>query len=166
MIKKKICMLGEFAVGKTSLVRRFVHSIFSDAYQTTIGVKIDKKSVTLDHGEIELILWDINGEDEFMEVQSAYLRGASGCVYVIDGTRLRTVQTVKRLKQKVLRTVGEVPHVIVVNKYDLVDHWALDGRDLAPLNDSHGIILQTSAKTGQGVEETFRELARMIVQPQ
>ena len=76
MFKMKVCMLGAFAVGKTSLVQQYVNSIFSEKYQTTLGVKIDKKSLQVDGQQLELILWDLAGEDEFMEVRSSYLRGS------------------------------------------------------------------------------------------
>ena len=79
MLHKKVCMLGGFAVGKTSLVARFVHSIFSDRYRTTIGVKIDKKLVRAGEEELSLILWDIHGDDEFQRVRPTYLRGAPSC---------------------------------------------------------------------------------------
>ncbi len=75
MIQKKICMLGSFAVGKTSLVRRFVESIYSDAYHTTVGVKIDKKTVQQNGTEVSLLLWDLYGEDEFQKMRWSYLRG-------------------------------------------------------------------------------------------
>ena len=78
MIQKKICMLGSFAVGKTSLVARFVRSIYSEKYHTTVGVKIDKKQVQFDGKSMNLILWDLYGEDEFQKVHMSYLRGASG----------------------------------------------------------------------------------------
>ena len=78
MIQKKVCMLGAFAVGKTSLVRRFVHSMFADKYLTTVGVKIDKKQLTHSGKEVLLLLWDLYGEDEFQRVQTTYLRGSSG----------------------------------------------------------------------------------------
>ena len=94
MIQKKICMLGSFAVGKTSLVSQFVSSIFSDKYLSTVGVKIDKKT---DHGRrparSTLMLWDIYGEDGFQTVQKSYLRGASGYLLVVDGTRFDTFAT-------------------------------------------------------------------------
>lgn len=76
--QKKICLVGAFATGKTSLVSRFVKSIYSDIYHSTVGVKIDKKVVKLKQQEVSLILWDIHGEDEFQRVQMSYLRGASG----------------------------------------------------------------------------------------
>jgi GTPase SAR1 family protein len=78
MIQKKVCMLGSFSVGKTSLVRRFVESMFSDAYLTTVGVKIDKKPLQVEGNDLTLMLWDIYGEDDFQKMRMSYLRGARG----------------------------------------------------------------------------------------
>ena len=75
IVKKKICMLGTFAVGKTSLVQRFVRSVFSDRYLTTVGVRIDQKTLTVDDRQVELILWDIHGDDEFQNVRSKTATG-------------------------------------------------------------------------------------------
>ena len=88
MIQKKICMLGTFAVGKTSLVQRFVESIYSDKYHTTVGVKIDKKLVAVGGQEIMMLLWDIEGAETAHELRKSYLRGAAGYLLVADGTRL------------------------------------------------------------------------------
>ena len=90
MIQKKICMLGTFAVGKTSLVARYVHSMFSEDYQTTVGVKIDRKLVDLDDQQLTLMLWDLHGDDEFQRMRVSYLRGAAGYLLVCDGTRRST----------------------------------------------------------------------------
>jgi small GTP-binding protein len=87
MMQKKICMLGAFAVGKTSLVARFVESIFSDRYHTTVGVKIEKKTLQVSGQQWNLIVWDLAGEDEFMQIRMSYLRGSSGYLLVADGTR-------------------------------------------------------------------------------
>ncbi|MFN6951418.1 MAG: Rab family GTPase, partial [Albidovulum sp.] len=86
MIQKKICLLGAFAVGKTSLVARFVRSTFSDKYLTTVGVKIDRKDLDLPGTPVTLMLWDLAGEDEFNTVQMSYLRGSAGLLIVADGT--------------------------------------------------------------------------------
>ena len=80
MIQKKICMLGTLAVGKTSLVRRFVQSMFGENYKTTIGVKVDKKTVTLEGREVQLMLWDLAGEDRFNGLQTTYVRGSAGLI--------------------------------------------------------------------------------------
>ena len=106
MIEKKICMLGSFAVGKTSLVTRFVTSIFSDRYLTTIGVKIDKKIVSLAGRDITLIVWDIHGDDEFQRIRTSYLRGASGYLLVVDGTRRDTLATAMGLRDITCRRLA------------------------------------------------------------
>ena len=92
MIQKKICTIGAFAVGKTSLIRRYVDSIFSEKYLTTVGVKIDKKPVNVLGQDVTLILWDIHGEDDFQEINMNYLRGSSAYILVVDGTRYSTLE--------------------------------------------------------------------------
>ena len=163
MIQKKICMLGAFAVGKTSLVQRFVKSLFSDRYLTTVGVKIDKKIVTVGDKEISLVLWDLAGEDEFQSVQTSYLRGASGYLLVIDGTRQSTLDAAFLVHRRVEREVGELPFVAVLNKCDLIDEWEITDASIDDLSERGWTKIQTSAKTGEGVEEAFAELATMIV---
>src|SRR5215210_9350570 len=106
MIQKKICMLGTFAVGKTSLVQRFVESIYSDKYHTTVGVKIDKKLVKSGEQEVNLLLWDIQGEDGVQKLRSSYLRGAAGYILVIDGTRRATLDTACAIQQSAQDILG------------------------------------------------------------
>ena len=164
MIQKKICMLGGFAVGKTSLVRRFVSNVFSDQYQTTIGVTVEKKCVTVDSQEIMLMLWDLYGEDEFQHVRDAYLRGSSGYIVVMDGTRKDTLQTALALQQTAANTVGPVPFVSIINKADVRSEWEIDGHVIEQLRDRNWTVLFGSAKLGQGVEELFLNLATQMVQ--
>lgn len=118
MIQKKICMLGSFAVGKTSLVRRFVHSMFTDKYLTTVGVKIDTKKIVLRDKEISLLLWDLYGEDEFQRVQISYLRGSSGLLLVADGTRPETVDKAISSETRRSRAWGNIPYLLLMNKCD------------------------------------------------
>lgn len=112
-------MLGGFAVGKTSLVRRFVSNVFSDHYQTTIGVTVEKKHVMVDDQEVLLMLWDLYGEDEFQHVRDSYVLGSSGYILVLDGTRKSTLDTALALQQLIVKTVGPVPFVSIINKSDL-----------------------------------------------
>jgi len=91
MIQKKVCMVGTSGVGKTSLVAKFVHSMFSDKYLTTVGVKIDKKTVAVDGNEVMLMIWDLAGDDDYQRLQTSYLRGTSGYLLVADGTRQITL---------------------------------------------------------------------------
>jgi small GTP-binding protein len=164
MIQKKICMLGGFAVGKTSLVSRFVSSIFSEKYLTTVGVKIDRKPVTVGEQAVDLILWDIYGQDDFQTVQQSFLRGSSGYLLVIDGTRRATLDTAAKLQHMAETAAGPVPFVVVLNKSDLAPEWQVDEKGIRSFAERGWPIVRTSAKTGEGVEETFMKLARAMVE--
>ena len=163
MIQKKICMLGATGVGKTSLVSRYVLSLFSDTYLTTIGVKVDKKSVSVDGTDVTLMLWDIYGEDEFQTVRASYLRGASGYLLVADGTRQLTLDTARQLQKTAQDVIGRVPFVLALNKSDLADEWRVDDRVLWRMAEDGWSVIRTSAKTGAGVEDAFLKLTRRMV---
>jgi small GTP-binding protein len=163
MIQKKICMLGSFAVGKTSLVSRFVRSVFSDKYHSTVGVKVDKKAVAVGEDQVDLLLWDLYGEDEFQKLRTSYLRGSSGYLLVVDGTRRETLEKAVVLQNRAREAVGPVPFVLVLNKADLVDKWELEDSAVDALVQQGWSTVRTSAKTGEGVEQTFLTLARRIV---
>jgi small GTP-binding protein len=163
MLQKKICMLGSFAVGKTSLVRRFVESIYSDVYQTTVGVKIDKKNMQVEGKEVSLVLWDIYGEDDYQKMRWTYLRGASGYLLVADGTRKTTLEKAVSVEQRVREEVGVIPFVLVLNKSDLLRDWELDPALESQLAANGWNIRRSSAKTGEGVEESFTELTRKML---
>ncbi len=163
MIQKKICMLGAFGVGKTSMVAQFVSSIFSDKYLSTVGVKIDKKVLSVEGQSLTLVLWDIYGQDAFQTVQRSYLRGASGYLLVVDGTRLDTFQTARDLQKMASGVVGAAPFVLALNKADLNAQWQVDERSLWEVAEAGWTIVRTSAKSGAGVEEAFERLARAMV---
>jgi small GTP-binding protein len=158
-MQKKICLLGAFGVGKTSLVSRFVHSIFSDKYLTTLGVKIEKKTISLDRGSMDLIIWDLHGEDDFQKVNMSYLRGAAGYLLVADGTRRASFDVAMQLHDTAQRTIGKVPFMLAINKSDLAGTWDLEPGTMERLEFP---VVKTSAKTGVEVEETFAKLARAM----
>ncbi len=163
MLVKKVCMVGPFAVGKTSLVKRFVESIFSDKYHTTIGVKVSKKKVELAQESMQMMLWDIEGVDVFTELKSSYLRGASGVMLVIDGTRPTTIRQLNELLSLVRSYLQETPVVILANKFDLTNEWKLSQDDATKLRENGLTLIETSAKTGAGVEEAFAALAQAML---
>jgi hypothetical protein len=163
MIQKKICMLGSFAVGKTSLVRRFIQSIYSETYLTTVGVKVDKKVIRHKDSEVNLLVWDLYGEDEFQKMVWTYLRGAHGYLLVADGTRRNTLEKAYQLEQHVREEIGEIPFIFVINKADLVQDWELDPAMESQLTARTWTILRSSAKTGQNVEEAFSQLTRKML---
>jgi small GTP-binding protein len=163
MIQKKICMVGVFGTGKTSLVQQFVHSLFSEKYHSTVGVKIDRKVVDLDGTQVNLVLWDLAGRDEFEDIPTSYVRGSSGIFYVVDGTRRETYDQLSEIRDRVEGAIGQVPSLVALNKKDLTDQWCLGQGDYTSLNDSGLYTIGTSAKTGEGVEEAFLWLAQATV---
>lgn len=164
MIQKKICMLGTFAVGKTSLVRRFVESIYSNKYHTTVGVKVDKKIVKVDSKEIALLLWDIEGTESEHDFRKSYLRGAAGYLLVVDGTRRDTLYKALALQLRAEETIGPVPFLMLMNKSDLADLWQIDKREKEALEQRNWTVIDTSAKTGHGVEEAFLVMAQRLME--
>jgi small GTP-binding protein len=155
-------MLGAFAVGKTSLVERFVKGNYSDKYQTTVGVKINWKIVKPDQRELKLIIWDLAGEDEFQKVKVANLKGSQGYLVVADGTRGATLDIARELQQRALEAIGPVPFVLLLNKTDLTEQWEIEESTLQQMSHDGWEIFRTSAKTGSGVEEAFIRIAALI----
>lgn len=157
-------MLGTFAVGKTSLVQRFVQSIYSDKYHTTVGVKIDKKLVQVGDEEAMLLLWDVEGAETAQELRKSYLRGAAGYLLVADGTRRDTLYKALEIQARAQETIGEVPFLLLINKSDLIEQWEIDTREREALVEKNWQIIETSAKSGAGVEDAFLTLARKMLE--
>ncbi len=162
-ITKKICLVGDFAVGKTSLVSRYVHNVFSEKYQTTVGVKIDTKIVTLPESSIKLVLWDIAGTDRFSTTDRLYLRGAAGYLLVADGTRRDTLNTAIRLKQTADEQLNSPVSVMLINKLDLEEAWEISDHELESLTAKGWRVLKSSAKRGDNVERAFHLLATELL---
>ncbi len=163
-LQKKICMLGGFSVGKTSLVRRYVQSIFSETYLTTVGVKIDKKTVELSDQSVNLILWDLAGEDDISSLRMSYMRGSSGYVLVADGTRRSTLDVALSLRERVEAEYGKLPFVLLLNKSDLKEQWAIPDAEIDGLKEKGWWVSLSSARTGEAVEDAFRDLAVRVAQ--
>jgi len=163
MIQKKICMVGTFAVGKTSLVSRYVRQMFSERYQTTIGVRVDKKEVEVDDRVVKLVIWDIHADDAFQAFRPSYLRGASGVVLVIDGTRRQTLVDAETLFSRTRKHIGPVPFAVALNKSDLVGQWDVPAEAEAGWLERAVIVERTSARTGVGVEAIFSGLSRALL---
>jgi small GTP-binding protein len=159
-------MLGGFSVGKTSLVKRFVESVFSETYLTTVGVKIDKKTVDLGERAVNLILWDVAGEDDVSTVRMTYLRGCAGYVLVADGTRPSTLAVALSLRERVDAEHGRLPVVLLLNKHDLHEQWAIGSAQMDDLRQAGWSVRASSARTGEGVEDAFRELAVRVTAAQ
>lgn len=168
MINRKICLLGAFSVGKTSLVRRFVHEVFDDRYTTTLGTKIETIVVELDSGPVKLVIWDMEGaenaDDEADLVTSrmkAYLQGLNGVMLVADGTRAATLETAHRLHQWIKGASPGTPAVLLLNKADLKTQWQMSPQGLEELSESLKCF-STSALSGTNVDKAFLHLAQVL----
>jgi len=163
LIQKKICVIGEFGVGKTSLISRYVDSIFSEKYHTTVGVKIDKKQCQIGDALVNLVIWDLAGESHLRMLKPAQVRGASGFLLVADGTRADTIDIAIALQRKVSEILGPVPFIFAVNKQDLVEQWCVAPEVADTLRERSWDVRFSSAKTGAGVEEMFLDLASRLI---
>lgn len=158
----KVCMLGDFGVGKTSLVARFVRSTFSAKYLTTVGVKVDSKLIERPRCDpLKLVLWDIAGRAALDELGSSYLRGASALLLVADGTREASLRSALNLLMQSRSLLPDAEVVLVVNKLDLVERWEVAPETLAELRRNLPVF-ETSALSGAGVEAAFTELAQRL----
>ena len=162
-IIRKVCLLGDGGVGKTSLVRRYVEDAFSDKYIVSFGTKVSKMVLDLGEVELTLMIWDILGQRGEDALHSAYYKGANGALVVGDLTNAQSIEHMQRWKDDFLRVEKEARIVAVLNKKDL--------ENLVPssLLDKVGSYLgaeirMTSAKTGEGVEETFALLGKAIME--
>ena len=163
IVQKKICLLGDFAVGKTSLVRRYVEDRFDDKYLSTIGVKISRKVLLRDTYQLNLIVWDLAGGEDYSKMGANYLRGAVGALIVCDLTRLETLTAYDTYSQQLLKVNPDAVFVYAGNKVDLEAERTVSDEMLQERkSDVYGPCLLTSAKTGQNVEEAFTLLAEQI----
>ena len=153
-------LLGHFGVGKTSLVRRFIHSIFSEEYLTTIGVKIDKKEIELEEKLLTMIIWDIEGGAAQNKLPKSYFLGANGIIFVFDLTRPSTYAKIDEELAYFLELLPKASVQIVGNKSDLLDEMEIEDikKELAEKIDHI-----SSAKTGENVEIMFKTLGELMV---
>lgn len=156
-------MLGSFSVGKTSLVRRYIDSLFSDKYHTTVGVKVDKKNVSVGETDVMMMLWDLAGEDEFCKINPSYLRGSAGYLLVVDGTRPATLEKAIEVQKKATVQLGDIPFIMVLNKCDLEDEWTINQNTVDNLIEQGWSIIKSSAKSGENVDEMFHDLAEKML---
>ncbi len=156
-------MLGAPAVGKTSLTQRFVNGVFDERYLSTIGAKIDARTVQTAVGEVQLMVWDLNGDEMFERLQTSYMRGMHGYLLVFDPIRPETLEFALKLRGVVETNVGDVPSILVCSKADLRSDWKVPEPQIKALQDSGWTVTANSAKTGDGTEETFADLATLML---
>jgi small GTP-binding protein len=159
-ISKKVILVGNFGVGKTSLTRQFVYQKFADEYLTTLGVKIDKKMLIINEVEVNLIVWDIAGEVSQTKVPKSYYLGANGIIYVFDLTRPSTFKHITEDLDYIKQMLPHAPYVLAGNKKDLLSEDELkETITHLPLPCEY----LTSARTGEKVEQMFNELTRKMI---
>jgi small GTP-binding protein len=167
-LMKKVCLLGDGAVGKTSLIRKFVFDTFDDKYIMTFGTKVSKKDVTMIRNGQEFnmtfIIWDILGQRVHDNIHSAYYQGASGAFIVCDTTRMETLEHIEEWIDVFRRVNKDAPVILLGNKSDLVGEMQFGDSDLGQLAAKHSMKYHlTSAKTGIHVEEAFIELGNEVI---
>ncbi len=164
--KKKISLLGDPAVGKTSLVRRFAKNMFDDRYITTVGSKVIKKRITFENGEnLTMMIWDISGQDKMASIKSMYYKGTNGALVVCDLTRPDTLESLDRRLKSVFSVAGNVPVIFIGNKADLESERKIDREVLEAKAAEYGAqVFLTSAKTGENVELVFERLGKLLME--
>ena len=167
-VKAKICLVGDNAVGKTSLIKRFVLDIFDDKYIATMGIKITKKNFLLIENEkktyVVFSIWDVMGQKEFKAIQRSAFSGSNGFIVVSDSTDKKTLKNIDHWASILSETAGRIPFVIMSNKSDLTDKAAYTDKNLEEMALVYGSpFFKTSAKTGENVAKAFEQLAIMIL---
>ncbi len=161
----KICLLGEAAVGKTSLVYRFIENRFRDNYKSTLGVNLLKKDIVLDdYGGVSAQIWDLGGQESFRSLRKLYLEGANGAFVIFDTTKRKTFDKLDEWIQSFKESRGNRPLLLIGNKIDLSDKQKVEEsevKEYAEKNSTEFIL--TSAKTGENVEKAFKGLVKTIL---
>ena len=168
-ILKKVVLLGDGGVGKTSLIARYVIDKFDDKYIATIGTKVSRKDIQVIKPNLivnlRMMIWDVLGQKEYTKIRAASLSGAQGLILVADLTREDTVNNlIEFWLKEAEKVVGKVPTVIVGNKSDMADKREITATLLESQGQNLGIPTYiASAKTGDNVEDIFVTLGELMV---
>ena len=172
-LRKKVCLLGDPAVGKSSLIRKYVYNQFSEVYLSTIGTEVTKKEIAvnyknnsnrIDKYEVSLAIWDIIGQKEYRSLISRFYKNANGALLVCDLTREETMVNLKNWITSLFGAIGKVPVIFVGNKYDLIDPKVFSTDDLLEISGRYGAPwITTSAKNGENVELAFIKLGELMI---
>jgi small GTP-binding protein len=159
---KKILLIGNHGVGKTSLATRYVENKFSDAYLSTIGVNIMKKILILEHEEenveVAIMIWDVEGSVKTKAIPAHYAKGCNGFIVVVDNTRPETLESLQMHIDYIHAFDSSVPFVIAINKSDLDSEMLIDEREILKQYENCRCVMQTSAKLDNNVKKLFETI--------
>ncbi len=159
----KICMIGDYGVGKSSLLRQFVDEFFSEEYVTTIGLNVLTKELELSSGaKVRMVLCDIAGINDLTPLNADYIKGANGYFLVGDSTRSETIDHLFTTQKKIEKSIGEKPFIVLLNKTDLKERCEINKETINKLNQHKYRTVLTSALTGRGVEDSFLWMAERL----
>jgi len=171
VLVKKVCMLGEPAVGKTSLIRRFVYDVFEDKYIETIGAKVTKKTLRIRYVptgqvfQLRMMIWDIAGHGALDFVKPSYYRDAEGAMIICDMTRRLTLNKVPAWIDSLWTVTQRIPLIIIGNKNDLTNQHEFGTKELGEVTASYKCpFIVSSAKSGEQVEGAFKSLGMSLIQ--
>ncbi|MHA1379857.1 MAG: Rab family GTPase [Candidatus Helarchaeota archaeon] len=163
----KAVIIGDGGVGKTSLIIRHVDKKFEKEYKPTLGFDISLKTVSLDeeNASAELLIWDIGGQAIFKEIRESYLEGSHCCFLVFDLTRKETFNNIKNWTVELTRYAGDIPRILIGNKKDLENERQVSKENIEEKARAIGALdyFETSAKTGEGVDEAFTKLTQASI---
>lgn len=161
----KILLVGDPAVGKTSLIQKFIEDRFEKEYKASIGVDFSYKIIEMEEKVARLIIWDIASQERFAPYRSSFYQQTNGAFIVFDLTRSETLQNIEAWMREINEFTEDVVVVLIGNKADLTKKREIAEEDVQAWIDRYGCTyIETSAKTGEDVEEAFRAICRDIIE--
>jgi small GTP-binding protein len=167
-VKRKIVLIGDWGVGKTSLIKKYVFDQFDDDYITTLGTKVTKKRIKYKISEekvidMNLMIWDVMGQKDFSKIQKMSFKNANGALIVCDVTRNETLESIYTWRSDLFEVTGEIPLVILANKSDLIDEAKFSDKELSEVTSKLNVPhFFTSAKTGENVNNAFITIGKKL----